>query len=54
VISALVPIIAAEQLCANAMTDSVSIKELKEISAPEGMIALRPKMEAATKRCLTN
>jgi hypothetical protein len=39
---------------ANAMADSVSIKELKEISAAEGMTALRPKMEAATKRCLTN
>jgi hypothetical protein len=40
------------------MADSVSIKELKETSAPANreaaMIALRPKIDAAAKRCLTN
>jgi hypothetical protein len=43
---------------ANAMADSLSIKELKEASATgdleAGMTALRPKLEAAAKRCLTN
>ena len=43
---------------ANAMADSVSIKELKETATPgnreAGMIALRPKIDAAAKRCLTN
>ena len=43
---------------ANAMADSLSIKELKETSASgnreAGMTALRPKLEAAAKRCLTN
>jgi hypothetical protein len=43
---------------ANAMADSVSIEELKEITVPgtqeAGMIALRPKMDAAAKRCLRN
>jgi hypothetical protein len=43
---------------ANAMADDVSIKELKEITAPAnreaGMTALRPKIEAAAKRCQTN
>jgi hypothetical protein len=34
---------------AKAVADSVSIKELKE-----GMSAVRPKMDAAAKRCLTN
>jgi hypothetical protein len=42
---------------ANDMADNVSIKELKEISAPgnqqAGMIALRPKIEAAAKRCVS-
>jgi hypothetical protein len=37
------------------MADNVSVKELKEIYAPEnreaGMIALRPKMAAAGRRC---
>jgi hypothetical protein len=40
---------------ANAMADSVSIKELKETSASgnreAGMTALRPKIEAAARRC---
>jgi hypothetical protein len=43
---------------AEAMADSVSIKEMKEISAPANpeaiMSTLRPKIEAAAKRCLTN
>jgi hypothetical protein len=43
---------------ANAMADSVSIKELEEASAAGsrevGMTALRPKLEAAAKRCQTN
>jgi hypothetical protein len=43
---------------ANAMADSVTIKELKDLSIPgnreAGMIALRPKIDAAAKRCLTN
>ena len=43
---------------ANAMADSLSIKELKEASAlgnrDVGTTALRPKLEAAAKRCLTN
>jgi hypothetical protein len=43
---------------ANAVADSVSIKELKEMTAPANrevaMTALRPKLEAAAKRCLTN
>ena len=41
---------------ANAMADSLSIKELKETSAAgnreAAMIALRPKLEAAAKRCV--
>jgi hypothetical protein len=39
---------------ANAMADSLSIKELKEASAlnrTAGTSALRPKLEAAAKRC---
>jgi hypothetical protein len=43
---------------ANAMADSVSIKELKESATPgnreAAMIALRPKIDAAKKLCLTN
>ena len=43
---------------ANAMADSLSIKEVKEASAlgnrDVGMTALRPKLEAAAKRCMTN
>ena len=43
---------------ANAMADSLSIKELKEASAlgnrDVGATALRPKLEAAAKRCQTN
>jgi hypothetical protein len=43
---------------ANAMADSVSMKELKETSALGNQeavtIALRPKMEAAANRCRTN
>ena len=43
---------------ANAMADSVSIKELKETATPgnreAAIIALRPKIDAAAKRCLTN
>ena len=43
---------------ANAMADSLSIKELKETSASAGRnagtTALRPKLEAAAKRCVTN
>ena len=43
---------------ANAMADSLSIKELKEASAlgnrEVGATALRPKLEAAAKRCQTN
>ena len=43
---------------ANAMADSISIKELKETSAAgtqeAGMIALRPKIDAAAKRCPAN
>ena len=43
---------------ANAMADSLSIKELKEASAlgnrGAGTTALRPKLEAAAKRCVTN
>ena len=43
---------------ANAMADSLSIKELKEMSAAgnqeAGMTALRPKLEAASRRCPTN
>ena len=43
---------------ANAMADSLSIKELKEASAlgnrDVGTTALRPKLEAAAKRCATN
>jgi hypothetical protein len=43
---------------ANAIVDSISIQELKETSAPgtqeAGMIALRPKIDAAAKRCLPN
>ena len=42
---------------ANAMADSLSIKELKEASAlnrTAGTSALRPKLEAAAKRCVTN
>ena len=43
---------------ANAMADSLSIKELKEMSAAgnqeAGMTALRPKLEAAARRCPTN
>jgi hypothetical protein len=43
---------------ANALADSLSIKELKETAAPgnreTGLMALRPKLEAAAKRCLTN
>ena len=43
---------------ANAMADIASIKELKEASAPgtqeAATITLRPKMDAAAKRCLTN
>jgi hypothetical protein len=43
---------------ANAMADSLSIKELKEASAlgnrNVGTTALRPKLEAAAKRCATN
>ncbi len=42
---------------ANALADSVSVKELKE-PAPENreaaISALRPKIDAAAKRCLTN
>jgi hypothetical protein len=42
---------------ANDMADNVSVKELKEIYAPEnreaGMSALRPKLEAAAKRCVS-
>jgi hypothetical protein len=42
---------------ANALADSVSIKELKE-PAPENReaatMALRPKIDAAAKRCLTD
>jgi len=40
------------------MADSISIKELKETSAAgtqeAGMIALRPKIDAAAKRCPAN
>ena len=42
---------------ANAMADSLSIKELKEASAlnrTAATSALRPKLEAAAKRCVTN
>ena len=43
---------------ANAMADSISIKELKEASALETrdatLTALQPKITAAAKRCLTN
>ncbi|MGC1346703.1 MAG: hypothetical protein WA863_11520 [Methyloceanibacter sp.] len=43
---------------ANAMADSLSIKELNEASAAgnveTGITALRPKLEAAAKRCVTN
>ena len=43
---------------ANAMADSLSIKELKEMSAAgnqeAAMTALRPKLEAASRRCPTN
>jgi len=42
---------------ANALADSVSIKELKEPALEnreEATIALRPKIDAAAKRCLTN
>ena len=43
---------------ANAMAESLSIKELKEMSAAgnqeAGMAALRPKLEAASRRCPTN
>ena len=43
---------------ANAMADSVSIKGLKETATPgnreAAIIALRPKIDAAAKRCLTN
>jgi hypothetical protein len=42
---------------ANALADSVSIKELREPALEnreEAIIALRPKIDAAAKRCLTN
>jgi hypothetical protein len=43
---------------ANAMADNLSIKELKEVSAlgnrDVATTALRPKLEAAAKRCPTN
>jgi hypothetical protein len=43
---------------ANALANSVSTKELKEISALENkqaaLIAMRPKIDAAAKRCRTN
>ena len=52
--------ISAQTYCscyANAMADSVSLKELEEMSAAgteARMIALQPKMTAAAKRCMTN
>jgi len=41
---------------ANAMADSVSTKELKEMSGNQeaGMSALRPKLEAAARRCMSH
>jgi hypothetical protein len=41
---------------ANAIADSVSVKELKETaeSREAGLTALQPKLAAAAKRCLTN
>jgi hypothetical protein len=43
---------------ANAMADSLSIKELNELSAAgsreSGMAALRPKLKEAGRRCMTN
>jgi hypothetical protein len=51
--------ISAQTYCscyANAMADSVSMKELAETTAATEarMIALQPKMTAAAKRCMTN
>ena len=39
---------------ANAMADSLSIKELKEASALGNRGVVTPKLEAAAKRCVTN
>jgi hypothetical protein len=38
----------------NAMAGGISIKELTAVSGEARMTALRPKIDAAVKRCATN